>query len=77
MTINPLDIIEEQLVLLAKQSKKGTLTYEEAQTLERIAKLQILLRMKSLKRTDEDECAELSTEDLKALLPLLKNDDNE
>lgn len=73
MSVNPSDIVEKQLQLLLDQSNKGTLTFEEFQSLERLVKMQILLRLKGNNRSAAaDPYDDISSDDLKRMLPLLE-----
>lgn len=71
MGANPKEILDRQLELLKIQSDKGSLTFEECQSLERIVRMQLLLRMKGNQKPLEDSFEDLSSEELQKLLPLL------
>lgn len=73
MAVNPHDIVERQLALLLEQSNKGFLTFEECQSLERLVKLQLVLRLKGNSKALADPFTEISSEDLQKLLPLLSD----
>ena len=75
MAVNPKEIVERQLELLKAQSDKGPITFEECQSLERLIKLQILIKIKDKGKGifDEDPFKEVSSEDLQKLLPLLSD----
>lgn len=71
MATNPSEIVEKQLQMLKDISDRTSLTFEEIASLERLIRIQILLRMKSTKDISLEECGDISTEELKSLLPLL------
>lgn len=71
MATNPSEIVEKQLLMLKDISDRTSLTFEEIASLERLIRIQILLRMKSTKDISLEECGDISTEELKSLLPLL------
>lgn len=66
------EVVEQQLELLAIQSSKGTLTWEEVQSMERLVKMQILLRMKTGQKELNEQYDDISVDELKQLRELLK-----
>lgn len=71
MAADPTGIVERQLSLLQNYSDKGPLTESEVGVLEKLVKLQILLRIKGKAASTEDPYSDMTSDELKSLLPLL------
>lgn len=71
MGVDSKTIIERQLQLLLDRSEKGVLGFEEVQTLERLVKMQMLLRLKGPSKSLDDPYEDISSDELKKALTLL------
>jgi hypothetical protein len=73
VAVDPLLIIERQLERLFEISERTTLTYEESQTLERLVRTKLLLKMKDISASEDEKALdEVSAEELKRLLGNMK-----